>query len=120
MTVTPTAFSVSSENTPGTDYHVTVAPCGCCYSCTCPDYIHRHRRKPGYACKHIDTARDWMANGPDRALMLANALVSLLAQTADPCAVPRAARPPAPCACACNSGDGWCGGCGHAGCGRRR
>ncbi|WP_107498863.1 hypothetical protein [Actinacidiphila yeochonensis] len=31
----------------------------------------------------------------------------------------RVARKPLPCPCACNAG-GFCGGCGHAGCGARR
>lgn len=32
--------------------------------------------------------------------------------------VPTVARKAGPCPCVCNSG-GFCGGCGHAGCGRR-
>ncbi|MCP9947254.1 hypothetical protein [Actinomadura madurae] len=118
MAITPTAFTVDSQTTPGTDYHVTLAPCGCCFSCTCPDYVHRHRRRPGYACKHIDAVRLWLAADPQRALHLAAALVDLL-ETADPSTINRLQRPPAPCACACNTG-GRCGGCAHAGCGARR
>lgn len=28
-------------------------------------------------------------------------------------------HPPVACSCECNRVPGWCGGCGHAGCGRR-
>ena len=57
---------------------------------------------PGYNCTLTDAGGNVIAEGR-------------FVDTGPPVAVK---RNPGPCPCACNSG-GYCGGCGHAGCGRR-
>lgn len=112
MTVAPVQFAVTSPA--GETHTVTIPTCGCCHRCTCPDFTRHHNNTSGYHCEHIHAVMDVIEDLDPVTVELAKALLAALLDDEDPCTIPAI-----PCPCACNHG-GWCGGCGHSGCGGGR
>lgn len=52
-----TEFTVTSESTPDLTYVVRLSACGCCDTCTCPDFASETSTCKRYRCPHICAAR---------------------------------------------------------------
>lgn len=74
----------------------------------------------GLDAETLDTLRSLIYSAIGYTLGHAAPITARLTPAPAPAPTPsaEAVRTAPPCPCACNSG-GWCGGCGHAGCGRR-